>query len=160
MEFALWNRSAVRQLIEQEYGIKLHVRSVGKYLACWGFTSPKPIKKADEQRLEAVRRWLNEQYKAFFRAECLENCRRNYWSVECFCESTLCMSFSTGSHRTSVRTELAMKHSSCARWCKCRISLAVGSLSPEKFASGRRITTDMTSLPSSAGDITPLTLST
>jgi transposase len=33
MDFALWSRAAVGQLIEQEYGIKLHVRSVGKYLA-------------------------------------------------------------------------------------------------------------------------------
>ncbi len=33
MEFALWSRAAVGQLIEREYGIKLHVRSVGKYLA-------------------------------------------------------------------------------------------------------------------------------
>ena len=32
MDFFLWSRAAVGQLIEQEYGIKLHVRSVGKYL--------------------------------------------------------------------------------------------------------------------------------
>ncbi len=53
MEFALWSRAAVGQLIEQEYGIKLHVRSVGKYLARWGFTPQKPIKKlmsSDQRR--------------------------------------------------------------------------------------------------------------
>lgn len=33
MEFALWNRAAVMQLIEREYGVALHMRSVGKYLA-------------------------------------------------------------------------------------------------------------------------------
>ena len=38
MDFALWSRPAVMQLIEREYGIKLHVRSVGKYLTRWGFT--------------------------------------------------------------------------------------------------------------------------
>jgi transposase len=64
MEFALWSRAAVGQLIEREYGIKLHVRSVGKYLARWGFTPQKPIKKAYEQRPEAVRQWLDEQYPA------------------------------------------------------------------------------------------------
>ena len=62
MEFALWSRAAVMQLIEQEYGIKLTVRGVGKYLARWGFTAQKPIKKAYEQRPEAVQAWLNEQY--------------------------------------------------------------------------------------------------
>jgi transposase len=62
MEFALWSRAAVMQLIERECGVKLHVRSVGKYLARWGFTPQKPIKKAYEQRPEAVQAWLDEQY--------------------------------------------------------------------------------------------------
>jgi|GEM_PF-5245704 len=33
-------------LIEREYGVRLHVRSVGKYLAHWGFTPQKPIRRA------------------------------------------------------------------------------------------------------------------
>ena len=32
MEFALWNRGAVMQLIEQECGVKLRIRAVGNYL--------------------------------------------------------------------------------------------------------------------------------
>src|ERR1035437_4431942 len=56
MDFFLWSRPAVGQLIEQEYGIKLHVRSVGKYLARWGFTPQKPIKRAYEQSPAAVQR--------------------------------------------------------------------------------------------------------
>ena len=62
MEFALWSRAAVMQLIERECGVKLHVRSVGKYLARWGFTPQKPIKKAYEQRPEAVQSWLEQEY--------------------------------------------------------------------------------------------------
>lgn len=50
------------QLIEREYGIKLSVRGVGNYLSRWGFAPQKPIKKAYEQRPEAVQTWLNEQY--------------------------------------------------------------------------------------------------
>ncbi len=52
------------QLIKREYGIKLSVRGVGNYLSRWGFTPQKPIKKAYEQRPEAVQAWLNEQYPA------------------------------------------------------------------------------------------------
>ena len=33
--------------------------TVGKYLARWGFTPQKPIKKAYEQRPEAVKAWLD-----------------------------------------------------------------------------------------------------
>lgn len=64
MDFCLWSRAAVMQLIEQECWIKLGVRTVGKYLKRWGFTPQKPIKKAYEQRPEAVRAWLDEHYPA------------------------------------------------------------------------------------------------
>ena len=62
MNFALWNRAAVSQLIEQECGLCLPVRTVGHYLKRWGFTPQKPIKKAYEQRPEAVKRWLDDEY--------------------------------------------------------------------------------------------------
>lgn len=62
MDFALWNRAAVMQLIERECGITLSVRGVGTYLARWGFTPQKPIKRAYEQRPEAVQTWLDETY--------------------------------------------------------------------------------------------------
>lgn len=64
MEFALWNRGAVKQLIEQECGIKLRIRAVGNYLKRWGFTPQKPIKRAYEQRPEAVKQWLDNEYPA------------------------------------------------------------------------------------------------
>lgn len=62
MDFCLWSRGAVGQLIEQEYGIKLQVRSIGKYLTRWGFTPQKPIKRAYEQSPAAVQAWLDGEY--------------------------------------------------------------------------------------------------
>ena len=73
MDFALWNRAAVMQLIERECGVVLPVRTVGKYLARWGFTPQKPIKKAYEQRPEAVQAWLDEQYPAIEKRAKAEN---------------------------------------------------------------------------------------
>jgi transposase len=67
MDFSLWSRAAVGQLIEQEFGIKLQVRSIGKYLARWGFTPQKPIKRAYEQSPAAVQAWLEGQYPAIER---------------------------------------------------------------------------------------------
>ena len=58
MDFHLWSRAAVGQLIEQEFDIKLQVRSIGKYLTRWGFTPQKPIKRAYEQSPAAVQAWL------------------------------------------------------------------------------------------------------
>ena len=62
MDFQLWSRAAVGQLIEQEFGIKLQVRSIGKYLTRWGFTPQKPIKRAYEQSPAAVQAWLQGEY--------------------------------------------------------------------------------------------------
>ena len=64
MVFALWSRAAVMQLVEHECGIKLSVRGIGNYLKRWGFTPQKPIKKAYEQRPEAVKAWLDNEYPA------------------------------------------------------------------------------------------------
>lgn len=64
MPYALWSRSAVGELIEQQFAIKLPVRTVGHYLKRWGFTPQKPIRKAYEQRPAEVKRWLDEDYPA------------------------------------------------------------------------------------------------
>ena len=58
MDFCLWSRAAVGQLISQEDGIDLQVRSIGKYLTRWGFTPQKPIKRAYQQKPEAVQAGL------------------------------------------------------------------------------------------------------
>ncbi len=62
LKFALWNRQAVMDLIEQKYDIKLPIRTAGHYLKRWGYTPQKPIRKAYEQQPEKVRQWLDETY--------------------------------------------------------------------------------------------------
>lgn len=64
LPYALWTRSAVGDLIHQQLGIQLPVRTVGHYLKRWGFTPQKPIRKAYEQRPAAVKKWLEEEYPA------------------------------------------------------------------------------------------------
>jgi transposase len=76
MDFALWSRAAVRLLIEREYGVQLHVRSVGKYLARWGFTPQKPIKRAYEQSPAAVQAWLDDTYPSI-----AERAKKARWMI-------------------------------------------------------------------------------
>ena len=64
MDFALWTREAVLVYIREHFGIKMPVRTVGEYLKRWGFTPQKPIKVAYEQKPEAVKKWLDEEYPA------------------------------------------------------------------------------------------------
>src|SRR5919206_4610524 len=62
LPFALWSRAAVRELIWQCFGVRLAVRTMGTYLARWGFTAQKPLRRAYEQDPAAVRRWLRRDY--------------------------------------------------------------------------------------------------
>src|ERR671932_400102 len=64
LPFALWNRAAVRELVAQRCGVRLAVRTTGTYLARWGFTAQKPLRRAYEQRPKDVQRWLRQDYPA------------------------------------------------------------------------------------------------
>ncbi len=56
MDFAVWSRATVSQRIQQACAISIPIRSVGD------LPRKKPIKKAYEQRPEAVKLWLDEAY--------------------------------------------------------------------------------------------------
>lgn len=81
LRYALWTREAVQQLIAQETGIKLAIRTVGQYLKRWGFTVQKPKKKAYEQRPAEVQRWLDEEYPTIH-ARAQEEDAEIYWGDE------------------------------------------------------------------------------
>ncbi len=61
---ALWTRQAVRELISQQFGLRLPIRTVGEYLRRWGFTPQNPVRKAYKQDPEAVAEWLEKTYPA------------------------------------------------------------------------------------------------
>ena len=64
LPFMLWTREAVQDLIRRRCGLQLSVWTVGRYLARWGFTPQKPVRRAYEQDPAAVRRWLRREYPA------------------------------------------------------------------------------------------------
>ncbi len=64
LPFALWTREAVGELLARRFGVRVSVWTVGRYLRGWGFTPQKPVRRAYERNLEAVRQWLREKYPA------------------------------------------------------------------------------------------------
>jgi transposase len=64
LPFALWTREAVAQLIAHRTGIRLSLSAISLYLAAWGFTAQKPIRRATERDEAAVRAWLDHEYPA------------------------------------------------------------------------------------------------
>lgn len=62
LDYGLWTRKAVKELVEREFGVVLAINTMGDYLRSWGFTPQKPKKKAYEQSPEKVKKWLEEEY--------------------------------------------------------------------------------------------------
>lgn len=81
MAYALWTRQAVRELIVNETGVELAIRTVGEYLRRWGMTPQKPQKRAYEQRNPEVNRWLEEEYPAI-QAQAKQEDAEIYWGDE------------------------------------------------------------------------------
>lgn len=59
---ALWTRAAVQELVGQQTGEWLPIRTVGEYLERWGYTPQKPVRKSYRQDPEAVEEWLEKTY--------------------------------------------------------------------------------------------------
>ena len=81
LSYALWTRKAVQEVIEQETGVRLAIRTVGKYLSLWGFTPQKPLKKAYEQNPAKVKQWLEEDYPAI-KEQAKRESAEIYWGDE------------------------------------------------------------------------------
>jgi transposase len=81
LDFALWNRRAIQQLIEQEFGLPMPIRTVGQYLQRWGYTPQKPLRRAYERNPEAVNRWLKRDYPQIV-AEAREQGGEIHWADE------------------------------------------------------------------------------
>jgi transposase len=58
----LWTRSSVQDLIEQWFGVRLEVGTVGRYLRRWGFTLKRPTRRALEADPVVVEAWLSDVY--------------------------------------------------------------------------------------------------
>jgi transposase len=73
LPFALWTREAVQQLLAARFGLDVSVWTVGRYLAKWGLTPQKPLRRAYERDPVAVQRWLDEEYPALEKQAKAEN---------------------------------------------------------------------------------------
>lgn len=64
LDFGLWTRSVVAELIEGKFGIRLGLTAVGALLAKLGLTPQKPLQRAYQRDPDAIERWQRETYPA------------------------------------------------------------------------------------------------
>lgn len=58
----MWTRKNIRQLIKNRYGIDIKPSTLGYYLARWGFSVQRPVKRAYKQDEKKIDKWLNEEF--------------------------------------------------------------------------------------------------
>jgi len=81
LDFALWTRKAVKELVEREFGIVIALTTIGDYLRRWGYTPQKPKKRAYEQCPKEVQKWLDEEYPKI-KAQAKEEGAEIHWADE------------------------------------------------------------------------------
>ena len=64
LDFGLWTRGVVADLIEQRFGMTLGLTAVGTLLARLGLTPQKPLQRAYQRDPEAIEAWQREKYPA------------------------------------------------------------------------------------------------
>jgi transposase len=81
LPFVLWTREAIQSLIENQFGIRLALRTLTDYLERWGMTPQKPVKQAYEQDPCAIEQWLEEDYPQI-QAQAKKEKATIYWEDE------------------------------------------------------------------------------
>jgi transposase len=84
LDFGLWTRAIVAQLIEQRFGIKLGQTAVGALLAKLGLTPQKPLQRAYQRDPEAIEKWQHDRYPAIARQARQENADVFFWDESGF----------------------------------------------------------------------------
>lgn len=84
LDFGLWTRAVVAELIEQKFGMKLGLTAIGKLLAKLGLTPQKPLQRAYQRDPEAIETWRRERYPAIARQAKEENADIFFWDESGF----------------------------------------------------------------------------
>ena len=81
LECVLWTRKAVREYIQNQYGVMYAVRSMTDVLSRWGFTPQRPLKTAIQKDPIRVQKWLDEDYISI-KKQAKEEGSDIYWGDE------------------------------------------------------------------------------
>lgn len=87
VECCMWTRKAIRDYILQEYRINLPLSTLGYYLARWGFSIQRPVKRANKQDARRVTAWMKEEYPAIA-VKAKEENAEIYWGDETALQNT------------------------------------------------------------------------
>ena len=89
LDFGLWTRAVVVELIEKKFGIRLGLTAVGELLAKLGLTPQKPLQRAYQRDPEAIEKWQRETYPAIVKQAKAEGAEIYFWDESGFRADTV-----------------------------------------------------------------------
>ena len=89
LDFGLWTRAIVAELIDQKFGMRLGLTAVGELLAKLGLTPQKPLQRAYQRDPEAIERWQRETYPAIARQAKAQGAEVFFWDESGFRADTV-----------------------------------------------------------------------
>lgn len=89
LDFGLWTRSVVAELIERKFAIRLGLTAVGELLAKLNLTPQKPLQRAYQRDPEAIERWRRETYPAIARQAKAQGGEVFFWDESGFRADTV-----------------------------------------------------------------------
>lgn len=89
LDFGLWTRAIVVELIEQKFGIRMGVTAVGMLLAKLGLTPQKPLQRAYQRDPQAIEQWQRETYPAIARRAKAQGAHVFFWDESRFRADTV-----------------------------------------------------------------------
>jgi transposase len=89
LDFGLWTRAIVADLIERKFGIRLGLTAVGELLARLGLTPQKPLQRAYQRDPQAIERWQRETYPAIARCAKAQGGEVFFWDESGFRADTV-----------------------------------------------------------------------
>lgn len=84
LDFGLWTRAVVAELIAEKFGVTLGVTAVGALLAKLGLTPQKPLQRAYQRDPVAVENWQRETFPAIARAAKSQGAEVFFWDESGF----------------------------------------------------------------------------
>jgi transposase len=89
LDFGLWTRAVVAELIQKKFGIGLGLTAVGELLAALGLTPQKPLQRAYQRDPEAIEKWQRETYPAIARQAKAQGAEVFFWDESGFRADTV-----------------------------------------------------------------------
>ena len=89
LDFGLWTRMIVSELIDKKFGVRLGVTAVGTMLARLGLTPQKPLQRAYQRDPEAIERWQRETFPGIARQAKQEGGEVFFWDESGFRADTV-----------------------------------------------------------------------